>query len=45
MVKGSKLKNETHIMCQLEIEVSKRVGGKFFKLTDSRKKNRKLTLS
>ena len=26
VVKDSKLKSETHIMCQLKIEVSKRVG-------------------
>ena len=28
VVKGSKLKNETHIMCQLEIEVSNKGRGK-----------------
>ena len=28
VVKGIKLKNETHIMCQLEIEVSKKGGEK-----------------
>ena len=28
MVKGSKLKNETHITCQLEIEVSNKGLGK-----------------